>query len=66
MGVAKSWVMKLRGVLRNGRFGQRDALRGENRFQRFSNSGTYRATHRMIVVCETVTPRSAIISTRSR
>src|SRR5438552_16672482 len=37
-----------------------------NRFQRFSNSGTYRITHRMIVVRETITPRSAIIATRSR
>src|ERR1039458_2791298 len=38
----------------------------ENRFQRFSNSGTYRVTHRSIVECATCTPRSAIISTRSR
>ena len=32
----------------------------------FSNSGTYRTTHQMIVLCETTTPRSAIIATRSR
>ena len=38
----------------------------ENRVQRFSNSGTYRVTHRRIVECATLIPRSAIISTRSR
>jgi hypothetical protein len=41
------------------------ALRAK-RCQRFSNSGTYRCTQRRIVVCAGVSPRSAIISTRSR
>jgi hypothetical protein len=38
----------------------------ENRFHRFSYSGTYRVTHLRIVECAILTPRSAIISTRSR
>jgi hypothetical protein len=38
----------------------------ENRFQRLSYSGTYRVTHRRIVLWATMTPRSAIIPTRSR
>jgi hypothetical protein len=36
------------------------------RSQRFTNSGVKRLTQRMIVVCESERPRSAIISTRSR
>ena len=36
------------------------------RFQRFSNSGTYRWTHRKMVVWLKAMPRSAIIWTRSR
>src|SRR6202045_1509133 len=37
-----------------------------NRFQRFSNSGAYRHTQRIMVVWASDRPRSAIISTRSR
>jgi len=36
------------------------------RFHRFSYSGTYRKTHRMMVVCVTCTSRSSIKDTRSR
>jgi hypothetical protein len=41
-------------------------MKRENRFQRFSYFGTYRVTHRSIVLWATMTPRSAIMLTRSR
>jgi hypothetical protein len=37
-----------------------------NRSQRLRNSGVKRLTQRMIIVCASDSPRSAIISTRSR
>jgi hypothetical protein len=45
----ENWRLRIRHDLPTGR---------AKRFQRFSNSGTYRITHRMMVVCDTATPRS--------
>ena len=46
----ENWRLRIRHDLPTGR---------AKRFQRFSNSGKYRITHRMMVVCDTATPRSA-------
>lgn len=45
---------------------QEDPTGRANRAHRLSYSGMYRSTQRMIDVCDTATPRSAIMAARSR